>query len=216
MQQDILINWSPQETRVAVVENGAVQELHVERTLERGLVGNVYQGKVARVSAGHAVGLHRHRPGARGIPARGRRLAPPAGWRAAAGRTQRAGPDPDRAPGVRRPGADGAGDQGPDRQQGRAAVDADQHRRPAAGVSAAGRPCRGVAEDSAGPARRIAQPAAGADPARRRRLHSAHQWRGCAATPNWPRTLPICARPGPASSRRRMRLAAGHPCCTRT
>ncbi|MDQ6882250.1 MAG: ribonuclease G [Pseudomonadota bacterium] len=52
MQQDILINWSPQETRVAVVENGAVQELHVERTLERGLVGNVYLGKLSRVLPG--------------------------------------------------------------------------------------------------------------------------------------------------------------------
>ncbi|MGQ0708569.1 MAG: ribonuclease G [Rhodoferax sp.] len=52
MQQDILINWSPQETRVAVVEHGSVQELHVERTLERGLVGNVYLGKVARVLPG--------------------------------------------------------------------------------------------------------------------------------------------------------------------
>jgi ribonuclease G len=52
MQQDILVNWSPQETRVAIVENGAVQELHVERTLERGLVGNVYLGKVARVLPG--------------------------------------------------------------------------------------------------------------------------------------------------------------------
>ena len=52
MQQEILINWSPQETRVAVVEVGAVQELHVERTLERGLVGNVYLGKVARVLPG--------------------------------------------------------------------------------------------------------------------------------------------------------------------
>ena len=52
MQQDILINWSPQETRVAVVEHSAVQELHVERTLERGLVGNVYLGKVARVLPG--------------------------------------------------------------------------------------------------------------------------------------------------------------------
>ena len=50
--QDILINWSPQETRVAVVETGAVQELHVERTLERGIVGNVYLGKVARVLPG--------------------------------------------------------------------------------------------------------------------------------------------------------------------
>jgi ribonuclease G len=52
MQQDILINWSPQETRVAVVEHGAVQELHIERTLERGLVGNVYLGKVSRVLPG--------------------------------------------------------------------------------------------------------------------------------------------------------------------
>ena len=50
--QDILVNWSPQETRVAIVEHGAVQELHVERTLERGLVGNIYAGKVARVLPG--------------------------------------------------------------------------------------------------------------------------------------------------------------------
>ncbi|MEO8249165.1 MAG: ribonuclease G [Burkholderiales bacterium] len=52
MQQEILVNWSVQETRVAVVENNAVQELHVERSLERGLVGNVYLGKVARVLPG--------------------------------------------------------------------------------------------------------------------------------------------------------------------
>ena len=38
---DILVNWSPQETRVAIIENGAIQELHLERSLERGLVGNV-------------------------------------------------------------------------------------------------------------------------------------------------------------------------------
>ena len=50
--QDILINWTPHETRVAVIENGAVQELHLERTLERGLVGNIYLGKVARVLPG--------------------------------------------------------------------------------------------------------------------------------------------------------------------
>lgn len=52
MQEDILINWSPQETRVAIVEGGALQELHVERALERGLVSNVYLGKVARVLPG--------------------------------------------------------------------------------------------------------------------------------------------------------------------
>jgi len=50
--QDILINWTPQETRVAVVESGVLQELHLERSLERGLVGNVYLGKVARVLPG--------------------------------------------------------------------------------------------------------------------------------------------------------------------
>ncbi len=50
--QDILINWAPQETRVAVVENGTMQELHIERALERGLVGNIYAGRVARVLPG--------------------------------------------------------------------------------------------------------------------------------------------------------------------
>jgi ribonuclease G len=49
---DILINWAPQETRVAIIENGAVQELHVERTLERGRVGNIYTGRVVRVLPG--------------------------------------------------------------------------------------------------------------------------------------------------------------------
>ena len=52
MGQDILINWTPHETRVAVVEQGAVQEVHLERTLERGLVGNMYLGKVSRVLPG--------------------------------------------------------------------------------------------------------------------------------------------------------------------
>ena len=45
MSEEILINVTPQETRVAVIENGVMQELHVERTAARGLVGNVYMGK---------------------------------------------------------------------------------------------------------------------------------------------------------------------------
>jgi len=52
MSHEILINWAPQETRVAVVEQGAVQEVHLELTQERGLVGNVYLGKVSRVLPG--------------------------------------------------------------------------------------------------------------------------------------------------------------------
>jgi ribonuclease G len=52
MSEDILINITPQETRVALIVQGAVQELHVERTLSRGLAGNIYLGKVVRVLPG--------------------------------------------------------------------------------------------------------------------------------------------------------------------
>jgi ribonuclease G len=52
MNEQILINVTPQETRVAVTEQGAVQELHVERSSSRGLVGNIYLGRVCRVLPG--------------------------------------------------------------------------------------------------------------------------------------------------------------------
>lgn len=52
MSEDILINVTPQETRVAVMSQGVVQELHIERATSRGLVGNIYQGRVARVLPG--------------------------------------------------------------------------------------------------------------------------------------------------------------------
>src|SRR6476659_2867365 len=52
MTEHILINVTPQETRVALVLQGAVQELHVERTLSRGMTGNIYLGKVVRVLPG--------------------------------------------------------------------------------------------------------------------------------------------------------------------
>ena len=52
MSTEFLINFTPQETRVAIVEQGVVQELHVERTASRGIVGNVYLGKVVRVLPG--------------------------------------------------------------------------------------------------------------------------------------------------------------------
>src|SRR5215831_15351755 len=52
MAEDILINCTPQETRVAVMQSGVPQELHVERAASRGLVGNIYAGKVARVLPG--------------------------------------------------------------------------------------------------------------------------------------------------------------------
>src|ERR1700750_2749365 len=52
MSEDILINVTPQETRVAVMLQGVVQEIHIERTASRGLVGNIYLGRVARVLPG--------------------------------------------------------------------------------------------------------------------------------------------------------------------
>jgi ribonuclease G len=52
MSEDILINVTPQETRVAVIQHAAVQELHLERAVQRGFVGNVYLGKVVRVLPG--------------------------------------------------------------------------------------------------------------------------------------------------------------------
>jgi len=52
MNEDILINVTPQETRVAVMHSGVAQELHIERAANRGLVGNIYMGKVARVLPG--------------------------------------------------------------------------------------------------------------------------------------------------------------------
>ncbi|MEM1404786.1 MAG: ribonuclease G [Pseudomonadota bacterium] len=52
MKSEILVNVTPMEARVAVVENGAAQDIHVERQATRGIVGNVYTGKVARVMPG--------------------------------------------------------------------------------------------------------------------------------------------------------------------
>ena len=52
MTHEILINVTPQETRVAMLEQGVVQELHMERASARGLVGNICLGRVARVLPG--------------------------------------------------------------------------------------------------------------------------------------------------------------------
>ena len=52
MTEEILINVTPQETRVAVIEHGVTQELHIERATARGLVGNICMGRVIRVLPG--------------------------------------------------------------------------------------------------------------------------------------------------------------------
>ena len=50
--EEILVNVTPQETRVAVIEQGVTQEVHVERASSRGLVGNIVMGRVIRVLPG--------------------------------------------------------------------------------------------------------------------------------------------------------------------
>lgn len=52
MSEEILINVTPRETRVAMVENGVLQEIFIERTSRRGMVGNIYRGRVVRVLPG--------------------------------------------------------------------------------------------------------------------------------------------------------------------
>lgn len=52
MSEEILINVTPRETRVALLENGVLEEVFIERARRRGLVGNIYKGKVLRVLPG--------------------------------------------------------------------------------------------------------------------------------------------------------------------
>jgi ribonuclease G len=52
MSTELLINVTPSETRVAMIESGVLQEIHVERESKRGIVGNIYKGKVSRVLPG--------------------------------------------------------------------------------------------------------------------------------------------------------------------
>lgn len=52
MPIEILMNVTPSETRVAYIEDGALQEIHVERESKRGIVGNIYKGKIIRVLPG--------------------------------------------------------------------------------------------------------------------------------------------------------------------
>ncbi len=52
MSEEILINVTPQETRIAFVENGVLQEIAIERQRNRGMVSNIYKGRVSRVLPG--------------------------------------------------------------------------------------------------------------------------------------------------------------------
>ncbi|MDY0385032.1 Rne/Rng family ribonuclease [Trichlorobacter sp.] len=52
MASELVINVTAQETRIALIENGTIAELYIERTREKGIVGNIYKGRVVRVLPG--------------------------------------------------------------------------------------------------------------------------------------------------------------------
>ena len=51
-REEILVNVTPREVRAALLENGILQEVHIERAARRGLTSNIYKGKVSRVLPG--------------------------------------------------------------------------------------------------------------------------------------------------------------------
>ena len=51
-REEILVNVTPREQRAAVVENGVLTDVFIERASRRGLVGNIYKGRVSRVLPG--------------------------------------------------------------------------------------------------------------------------------------------------------------------
>jgi Rne/Rng family ribonuclease len=52
MTRDLIVSTTPQETKVALLEDGAVSEIFIERAAHHGIVGNVYKGRVTRVLPG--------------------------------------------------------------------------------------------------------------------------------------------------------------------
>ena len=52
LKEEILVNVTPREVRAALLENGVLQEVYIERAARRGLISNIYKGKVSRVLPG--------------------------------------------------------------------------------------------------------------------------------------------------------------------
>ena len=49
---ELLVNVTPNETRIALIDTGILKEVHIERQAKRGIVGNIYKGRVTRVLPG--------------------------------------------------------------------------------------------------------------------------------------------------------------------
>lgn len=68
MTAELLVNVTPSETRVAYIDGGILQEIHIEREARRGIVGNIYKGRVSRVLPGMQAAFCRYWPGKSRIP----------------------------------------------------------------------------------------------------------------------------------------------------
>ena len=55
MARDLIVSSNPRETRVALLEDGLVAELFLEREAQRGIVGSIYKGRITRVAQGSRV-----------------------------------------------------------------------------------------------------------------------------------------------------------------
>jgi ribonuclease G len=51
-KEEILVNVTPSEVRAALLENGVLQEVYIERASRRGLISNIYKGRISRVLPG--------------------------------------------------------------------------------------------------------------------------------------------------------------------
>ncbi len=188
MSIEILVNVTPRESRAALLENGALQELFIERTSRRGLVSNLYKGRVSRVLPGMQaafldIGLARtaflHVADVLGPP-------PDPANDAQTGTRQAGRGYPLTGARGRRPA--GAGGQGSAGHQGRAPVDACVAAVALPGLHAARRARRRVGahriRGRARPAARAGDHALGRTRDRQwraRRLHRAHRGAGRAA-----------------------------------
>ena len=52
LKEEILINVTPSEVRAALLENGVLQEVYIERSVQRGMISNIFKGRVLRVLPG--------------------------------------------------------------------------------------------------------------------------------------------------------------------
>ena len=52
LKEEILVNVAPSEVSAALLESGVLQEVYIERASRRGLISNIYKGRVSRVLPG--------------------------------------------------------------------------------------------------------------------------------------------------------------------